>query len=397
MVPRVAIVGGGVAGSALVYGLREESKAGRILLTVIEMGRAAGGRAATRRTREKEQLRVDHGAPAFSVRTPQFQELCDNLQSEAAVAPVTDAAFGCLGVDGEFVAEAPARLRFNGGAAGMAGFCDALLRGCTPCGNFLADRKYGAMVRGVERAADGTWTLLDGDEGVLGNFDWLMVSGSGIAHPRWTATFGGPPPLAAAAEKLGDDGLNSAICAIAAVESRPVTAALFAFEGEPAKAWAALPWAKAIVQEDAVLARIVVQRVNAEMTAVVLHSTHAFAERVNNVYGQTSTAARVGGAASDASREKEVLDEMIEKLHTRMVPRWLSAESLVPAWGPHLHRWGNAFPCGSLMDSTKAFVPSARIVFLGDYIEGDRAGSVEGAVLSGLNAAAALKTSLRLN
>ena len=48
---RVAVIGGGVAGCALAHGLREELAAGRVSVTLIEMGRGPGGRAATRTTR----------------------------------------------------------------------------------------------------------------------------------------------------------------------------------------------------------------------------------------------------------------------------------------------------------------------------------------------------------
>tara|TARA_B100000795_G_scaffold240704_1_gene203028 strand:- start:329 stop:616 length:288 start_codon:yes stop_codon:yes gene_type:complete len=68
-----------------------------------------------------------------------------------------------------------------------------------------------------------------------------------------------------------------------------------------------------------------------------------------------------------------------------------------PAWGPHLHRWGSAFPDAPLMPEAHSLVPSARIAFCGDFVETEgeggaaRAGSVEGAALSGLRLAEQLK------
>ena len=47
----------------------------------------------------------------------------------------------------------------------------------------------------------------------------------------------------------------------------------------------------------------------AEITA--LHSTHDFARSASHVYGKTSTAARLAGAASDEQLEAELLDTML--------------------------------------------------------------------------------------
>lgn len=99
------------------------------------------------------------------------------------------------------------------------------------------------------------------------------------------------------------------------------------------------------------------QRLAPDLTAVVLHSTHAFAERALDVYGDslvlfsppaqwkhgatqraagvncatarygaTSTAARVGGAACDAEREAGVLRELRAAAAARLAPRWIARE-----------------------------------------------------------------------
>jgi hypothetical protein len=65
-----------------------------------------------------------------------------------------------------------------------------------------------------------------------------------------------------------------------------------------------------------------------------------------------------------------------------------------PAWGPHLHRWGAAFPDTPLLPEAQTIVPSASIAFAGDYIENARSGSVEGAATSGLRTAEALASIL---
>ena len=84
--PRIAVVGGGVGACSLVYGLRDHLSRATVQLQLFEMGRGAGGRAATRGTRAPE-LRVNHGAPAFKARTPRFEGLCDAIGAQGSSAP----------------------------------------------------------------------------------------------------------------------------------------------------------------------------------------------------------------------------------------------------------------------------------------------------------------------
>ena len=38
----------------------------------------------------------------------------------------------------------------------------------------------------------------------LGTYDFLVITSTGLAHPRWRTTFGGEPPLVEAAAALAD-------------------------------------------------------------------------------------------------------------------------------------------------------------------------------------------------
>ena len=69
-----------------------------------------------------------------------------------------------------------------------------------------------------------------------------------------------------------------------------------------------------------------------------------------------------------------------------------------PAWGPHLHRWGAAFPGMPLLPEADALVASAGVAFCGDFVDGGdgTAGSVEGAALSGLKTAEKIAAALGL-
>ena len=193
---------------------------------------------------------------------------------------------------------------------------------------------------------------------------------------------------------MGDVALDAALASLALLRSKPVTSCLLAYEDEVAAAWAELPFAKAMVEDDD-LSRVVVKRIAPNLTAVTLHSSHAFSEDAAAVYGATGAAARVAGAATDADVERAVLARLTSAAERRLA-RWLQpAHIRTPAWGPHLHRWGAAFPDAQLLPEQHILVQSAGVAFAGDFVEHPRAGSVEGAALSGLRTAAALTTSLR--
>lgn len=400
--PRIAVIGGGIGACSLVYHLREQLAAKQLSMRVFEMGRGPGGRAATRTTREHPALRIDHGVPAFSAHSAAFTSLCTDLTGAGVLRQCTptSAAFGTLTAQGAFVAEdaavAPKRFAAADGK-GMNALCDALLRGGDLGANPLCEVSFGNMVSHVDRSADGQWCLADKKgEALSDGFDWLIVTSTALAHPRWRSTFGGEPPLVRAAASVGDASLDEALTALAPLTSKPVTACLLAYDGEAAAEWAALPFYKAAVEDDDELSRIVVQRISPSLTAVALHSTHSFAHGASHVYGKTSTAARLAGAASDEQAEAELLEQLLSAASRRLGGAVSAAHLRSPAWGPHLHRWGAAFPDAPLLSADQAVVQSARVAFCGDYVAGDRAGTVEGAALSGMHTADALKRALGL-
>jgi hypothetical protein len=64
----------------------------------------------------------------------------------------------------------------------------------------------------------------------------------------------------AAAQRVDDAALHTALAKIGKVKNRPVTAVLMAFDGETAAAWAALPWSVAVVEGDADIAKVIIDR-----------------------------------------------------------------------------------------------------------------------------------------
>jgi hypothetical protein len=272
------------------------------------------------------------------------------------------------------------------------------------------ETKYKTMIRGLSRAPSGEWELRDKSEEIIGSADWLIIAGSGVAHPRWSDTFGGEPPLIAAEREHPDPKLREALDAIATQQASPVLTVFFSCSGRIARQWLSLGFDVADVKGSSILSRVMIQgrkkdsndRCDASDTdawcSIVLHSTEDFALQNAGVYGASSSAARVGDAASDSSREDILIKEMMSALQeTPGMPMHESSSdtsSIASSpqcydYGPVLHRWGNAFPKGDALSEDLAFLPSSRIAFCGDYVassEQARLGSLESALLSGTSA-----------
>lgn len=75
ILPSSLILGAGMAG---LTAARELTRHGWDVM-VLDKGRGVGGRMATRRI---ELAKVDHGAPYFSVKTPEFRQVADQLMAE---------------------------------------------------------------------------------------------------------------------------------------------------------------------------------------------------------------------------------------------------------------------------------------------------------------------------
>jgi len=120
------------------------------------------------------------------------------------------------------------------------------------------------------------------------------------------------------------------------------------------------------------------------------------------------------GAASSVDREREITDQLIaECLKTFTGAGFAAAAAALPPpscesgdqrgkdmFGPHLHRWGSAFPTGKPLSASLAAVPEARVLFCGDYVATTpsapsaappaQIGTAEAAILSGIQAASTL-------
>merc|ERR1711865_595763 len=241
---------------------------------------------------------------------------------------------------------------------------------------------------------------------VIGTADWLVIAGSGVAHPRWSNTFSGEPPLIAAEQFCPDPQLRTTLDVIAQQQVSPVLAVFFACSGSAARQWLARNYNVVEVTNSAILSRLVIQGNGRggvsqdnggdddedSWCSVVLHSTEEFARQNSGVYGRSSSAARVGQAVSDASIGDRLIATMLAAVHD--IPDMPEPVSLSAyEYGPVLHRWGNAFPQGTALPDELAFLPSSRVAFCGDYVassssssgtsDAPRIGRFESALLSG--------------
>jgi len=253
--------------------------------------------------------------------------------------------------------------------------------------------KYKTMIRGLAKTADGVWEMRDKSDTLIGSADWLVVAGSGVAHPRWTNSFGGVPPLIEAESNNPDPQLREALDQIAKQQTSPVMAVFFSLTGQVAREWLSLDFNVADVEGSSILSKIIVHGNKGDgneiddWCSVVLHSTEKFANQNIGTYGASSSAARIAGAASDSSLEDVLIEKMMNALaEIPGTPTIDKAKMGDKSYGPMLHRWGNAFPKGEALAQDLAFLPSSCISFCGDYVaspEQARFGSCEAALLSG--------------
>ncbi|MEX0450165.1 NAD(P)-binding protein [Spiribacter sp. 221] len=391
----IAIIGSGVAGASAARQLARSLPARLGRIAIHEIGRGPGGRAATRKSRSLPGFRVNHGAPYADITTAQGQALIASLEGAAEAYTGErvriDARTGRI-----HPLEKPEGVSLVTGAGGeMARIAEGLLR--DQDGGVLApvETRFTSMVRGLSRepTEHGQWQLTDRHGETIGQADWLVVAGSGVAHPRWSQTFGGEPPLVSAAQSVDDPALEKALAVIAGQGAAPVLTVFFHLTGEAAEPWLAMGLNDGVVEGDRRIARLSVQPTGEGRCSVVLYSTREYARENAGVHGASSSAARVGNAASSADREAVIIEDLLSALTG--IPSMPAVDPSACAFGPLLHRWGNAFPLGEPLPRSLAVCPDARVAFCGDYVATDaRMGSYESALLSGANAAEAIREAL---
>lgn len=391
--PSIAVIGAGVAGCTAAALLARHHWPGSIGLW--ETGRGPGGRAATRRSRDDQQLRLDHGAPLLNLTaglaatTAQASEasvstsLIDELVQGGWLEP-WEGARARLDVEGVLhpISHDPLGegLLYRG-RGGMEHLCQGLL---SLAGAAVSPR-FGTLVRDLRPLPGEGWQLLDAEGQVLDQVDWLILSSTLLAHARvqlvlaWDTV-----PLVEASRLLADPRLDHALASIAALRFEGRSNLLLLVPADQARPWLELPFRlldlDPAAQQRFHLRRISIQPLPDGRCVVVVHSSATFAAEHLGVYGARSSIARVLALPSPQEREQEVIEKLSAALEDAL-GAWPIAP-LPPEADRQLMRWAAAFPVGAGLPDGLLLCPGSRIGFCGDYVSGPGFGRIEGAMAS---------------
>lgn len=400
---RVGIVGAGVSGCACAWSLVQAAKR-PVHITLYEMGRGAGGRAATRKSRDAPGLGVNHGAPLFHISNAtdgSTKNLIGALSADGHIAEWTGTSGQVDMVSGASTSgpashgEPKDDFKRYIGTSGMASLSEGILK---LTNKEMVLTKYGTKVAEFNPQSSRTgWELLDKDGKSAGEFDWLVITSASLAHPRFSLTSGETPPLHITAQKANSPQLSAVIEKISStVTFKGVHCVMAAWEikegvsGSVVEALQKLPYDITAVTGDQVLAKVVRQSLGPQWAVVLLHSTSEFTEKNLQTIGSKSAAAQHLSEAvvsSGVASEKEIQDEIWSAF-----TRFLGGTDLEkPTFGPHLHRWSAAFSEGQAPTDAAAawLVPEAQMVMAGDFIAPPY-GCVESALKSGIAAGEAI-------
>lgn len=326
--PRIAIVGGGVAGLACAGELARRGAS----VTVFDQGSVPGGRAATRVT---EHGNFDHGAQYFTVQNHRFEAVAARWTHAGLVAPWPGRMIAFSG--GRVIEQAMTHERHVGVPA-MSELGRSLATGI--------DIRLSTTIEYVDMQG-GLWHLHASDRRPLAvrGFDALVV-----------AT---PSPQAAALLK----GQTELVSTIAAVQWVPCWVAMVALVRSSGAGFDG-----AFINDDPILgwvscdsAKPMRERVPGVAERWVLHAkprwSHDYIDMAPEQAGQW------------------LLRAFSARLGRALKPRWLAA-----------HCWRHATPVNPLSQSC-LWDARRRVGFAGDWCGGPR---LEGAYLSGLALAEAM-------
>ncbi len=378
----VAVIGAGVAGCALVAQLRRLGFAGPV--SIWETGRGPGGRASTRRSRGDSQLVIDHGAPLLNITGSPAPQLLEPLLAGGWLEP-WPGPVAMLEGESRLNIGRPDALGMGlllHGPGGMDQLCRGLLQ---LAGSEQLSPHYGSFIRSLACQPQGPWQLIDPEGRLLAEADWLVLSGTLLAHPRSQLIFGWESvPLADVAAGLGDLQLDHVLLTLAGIRFEARSNLLLVLRGEAATAWRSLPFRlvtfDAAAQQRWGLHRLSIQPLDDGRCAVVAHSSDAFAADHLDVYGSRSAVARLLQLPADDSREQTVMRALADAVGQCMAP-WVPPLDLDAA-APQLMRWGAAFPIAPGLPSELMLCSRSRLGFCGDIIAGVGFGRIEGALRS---------------
>jgi predicted NAD/FAD-dependent oxidoreductase len=375
-----------VSGCALVARLRQRGYGGPIDLW--ETGRGPGGRASTRRSRQDAGLQINHGAPFFNVEMAPPPALLEPLLATGAVVPWSGRLALLRGENQLELdrADALATGQLYAGNGGMDRIGAGLLALAERPGVPAVNSHFSTLVRYLSHTPQQGWHLFDRHGQALAQADWLVLSGTLLAHPRTQMILGWPEvPLRKAAETIGDLQLEHALITIAGIRSEARSNLLVVLDQQAARPWLSLPFQllalDAAAQQRWGLRRVSVQPLADGRCAVVAHSTNAFAADHLDVVGSRSAIAQMLELPPDSGREDTTVAALSTALEQVLVP-FLSGPSGLDQADCQLMRWGAAFPVAPGLPEELSVCRVSRVGFCGDYVTGPGFGRIEGALRS---------------
>ncbi|TWU00849.1 FAD-dependent oxidoreductase [Stieleria varia] len=167
--PRVAIIGAGMAGLAAARTLRDHG----INVTVFDKSRGVGGRIATRRVDQEdpgEAITLDHGAQYFTARDPRFCRHVNSWIHDQIVAPWLGKIVQ-INSSGEIVSQ-PRRTPRYVGVPGMNAVAKHLASDLTVQSGTV---QLETQISRLERVDDG-WILIDTSHVQHGPFETVICN-----------------------------------------------------------------------------------------------------------------------------------------------------------------------------------------------------------------------------
>ena len=362
----LVVIGAGLSGCALISRLRQLGWGRSIAL--VEAGRGPGGRTATRRRRDDNDWRLDHGAPGIDLPQPLskgLNELLQPLQQNGAL--IQDRSLqvildekGATSSASEDTASREARWR---GWPCMSSICAALL---DQAGTANLQVHWQQRVRFLSRS-NGSWFATDDSRTFVISSSRLVLSGSLPAHPRSLAMLDWQDvPLRVAVTQGTDPSLDLALQRLALSESDVRWNLMLEIAVDASE----LPRQIRLTPEAQKrwgVERIVLQTQLAGRTGMVVHGSHDGSAITPSSQPQLMEGNR--------RRLTGALDELLEPW-----PELRSACRRAKDLG--VMRWGASQPLNNPVEQQHQWCDISRVGFCGDYVEGPGFGAAKGALES---------------
>ena len=363
----LAVIGAGLAGCSLVARLQQHGFRGSI--AVVEAGRGPGGRTATRRSRQAEQWRLDHGAPGFNLTEPVAKGVIDVL-APLRQSGILQREWGpILGMDDQgYLVEANRSDLLAGewlrGFPTMARICEALLENT----NTSVEVHFGQRIRWLQRD-DEKWTLSDASGQWQLTAKQLVLSGNLLAHKRSLSMLAWPDvPLRQAVPPGRDPKLDQVISSLNTSTASIRWNLMLACNMPTAEGLPRQILLTPMAQERWGVERLVLHPQDNHGVGMVVHGLDA---------GQPIHPGN-----------QEVLLKTQEQRLIQQLPEMLSAvpklnQMVKTARSLGVMRWGAARPLNNPLPIQLQWCPESEIGFCGDWIDGEGFGRAQGALTSG--------------